>query len=75
MDVKGMFAAKYALINRQDDEIKKLIGLGADINQVDIKGRNLLHHAVNMSSDDADATFETEQCLIDFGVNINLRDY
>jgi len=34
----------------------------------------LLHHAVNMSSATADATFETEQLLIDLGVNINLRD-
>lgn len=28
-----------------------------------------------MSSATADATFETEQCLIDLGVNINLRDH
>jgi hypothetical protein len=27
-----------------------------------------------MSSDKADATFETEQTLIDLGININLRD-
>jgi ankyrin repeat protein len=34
----------------------------------------LLHHAVNLSSATADATFETEQTLIDLGININLRD-
>jgi ankyrin repeat protein len=51
-----------------------LIEKGADVNQIDNKGRNLLHHAVNMSAATADATFETEQLLIDLGVNINLRD-
>ena len=34
----------------------------------------MLHHAVNMSSATADATFETEQFLIDRGVELNLRD-
>ena len=34
----------------------------------------MLHFAVNMSSATADATFETEQLLIDLGVNINTRD-
>lgn len=47
---------------------------GANINQVDNKGRNLLHHAINMSSATADATFETEAFLIERGVEINLRD-
>jgi len=74
MDVGGLFALKYALIRREDSEIKRLVSLGADINQVDNKGRNLLHHAVNMSSATADATFETEQTLIDLGIKINLRD-
>ena len=74
MDVSGLFALKYALIRRESKEIEKLVGLGADINQVDTKGRNLLHHAVNMSSATADATFETEQLLIDLGINLNLRD-
>jgi ankyrin repeat protein len=74
MDNSGLFALKYALIRRENKEIEKLVALGADINQIDTKGRNLLHHAVNMSSATADATFETEQLLIDFGININLRD-
>lgn len=60
MDKGGLFALKYALIRREDEEIRKLVAAGADINKVDIKGRNLLHHAVNMSSATADATFETE---------------
>ena len=34
----------------------------------------MLHHAINMSSATADATFETELFLIENGVNINLRD-
>ena len=51
-----------------------MLDLGANINQIDNKGRNLLHHAINMSSATADATFETEQFLIERGVNINLRD-
>lgn len=74
MDNSGLFALKYALIRRENTEIEKLVSLKADINQIDTKGRNLLHHAVNMSSATADATFETEQLLIDFGININLRD-
>lgn len=75
IDASGLFALKYALIRRSDPEIEKLVTKhGADINQVDSKGRNLLHHAVNMSSATADATFETEQLLIDLGININLRD-
>lgn len=74
MDQGGLFALKYALIRRQDDEIKRLVSKGANINQIDNKGRNLLHHAVNMSSSTADATFETEQTLIDLGIAVNLRD-
>lgn len=60
MDLGGLFALKYALIRRQDDEINRLVSKGANINLIDNKGRNLLHHAVNMSSSTADATFETE---------------
>lgn len=52
-----------------------MLDYGANINQIDNKGRNLLHHAINMSSATADATFETEQFLIDRKVDINLRDY
>lgn len=74
MDTSGLFALKYALIRRENDEIQKLLDRGANINQIDNKGRNLLHHAVNMSSATADATFETEQFLIDRGVELNLRD-
>ena len=74
MDVSGLFALKYALIRRQNSEIENLVGKGANINQIDNKGRNLLHHAVNMSSATADATFETEQFLIDRGVELNLID-
>jgi len=35
MDNQGLFALKYALIRRQDDEIKRLITKGAQINQID----------------------------------------
>ena len=62
MDVTGLFALKYALIRRDQSQIEMLITKHkANINQVDHKGRNLLHHAVNMSSASADATFEAEQ--------------
>lgn len=74
MNNSGIFALKIALIRREDDEIKRLVSVGANINQVDQKGRNLLHFAINMSSSTADATFETEQLLIDLGVDINVRD-
>lgn len=70
----GMFALKIALIRRKNDEIKRLCSVGADINLCDNKGRNLLHEAINMSSAGADATFETEQILIDLGVDINKKD-
>ena len=33
-----------------------------------------MHHAINMSAATADATFETEQFLIDRGIEYNLRD-
>ena len=75
MSKAGVFVLKIALIRREDAEIKRLVDLGADINQIDPKGRNLLHFAINMSSATADATFEIEQQLIDLGVDINKRDY
>ena len=74
MNNSGIFALKIALIRREDAEIKRLVSVGANINQIDQKGRNLLHFAINMSSSTADATFETEQLLIDLGVDINVRD-
>lgn len=74
MDVTGLFALKYALIRRESDIIQEFLDRKADINQIDNRGRNLLHHAVNMSSASADATFETESQLIELGVDINLRD-
>lgn len=74
MDVTGLFALKYVLIRRENEVIQNFVQRGADINKIDTKGRNLLHHAVNMSSATADATFETEATLIDLGININLID-
>ena len=74
MSKSGIFALKIALVRRDDAEIKRLVEHGASINQIDDKGRNLLHIAVNMSSASADATFETEQLLIDLGVELNRRD-
>ena len=76
MDSYGLYALKYAMIRRNADEIQKLVTVyKANINQIDGKGRNLLHHAINMSSSTADATFDIEQVLIDLGININLRDH
>ena len=60
MSRQGMFALKIALVRRQEKEIEYLVGKGADINQHDTKGRNLLHIAVNFSSSGSDATFEIE---------------
>ena len=75
MDVSGLFALKYALIRRDDKEIERLAkDCKANVNLLDHKGRNLLHHAVNMSSATADATFETEALLIELGIEINVRD-
>lgn len=74
MSKAGIFPLKIALMRRDDAEIRRLVGFGANINLVDTHGRNLLHNAINMSSATADATFETEQLLIDLGININLRD-
>ena len=51
-----------------------MLDKGANINQIDNRGRNLLHIAINMSAATADATFETEQFLIDKGIEYNLRD-
>jgi ankyrin repeat protein len=75
IDSSGFFALKYAMVRRNDNEINKLVKEHkANINQIDGKGRNLLHHAVNLSSATADASFDTEQTLLDLGININLRD-
>ena len=75
MDLYGLYALKYAMIRRSGEEIQKLVNnYNANINQIDGKGRNLLHHAINMSSSTADATFDIELVLIDLGININLRD-
>ncbi len=61
MDTYGLYALKYAMIRRSSDEIYKLTTtFKANINQIDGKGRNLLHHAINMSSSTADATFDIE---------------
>jgi len=74
-DVSGLFALKYLLIRRDGAGIAQLVNKHkANINQLDGKQRNCLHHAVNMSSASADATFETEQLLIDLGIKINHRD-
>ena len=62
IDASGLFALKYALIRRDREQIEKLIKTyNANVNLIDSTGRNLLHHAVNMSSATADATFEIEQ--------------
>ena len=74
MDTSGLFALKYALIRRSEEQLGILLEKGANINQIDNKGRNLLHHAINMSAATADATFETEQYLIDQGIEYNLKD-
>lgn len=75
MDASGLFALKYAVIRREGPEIASLVGQhGADINQVDGHGRNLLHHAINMSSATADATFDIERQLIGLGIELNRRD-
>ena len=71
----GIFALKIALMRRDNNEIKRLHSLGADINLKDHHQRNLLHFAINMSSSSSDATFETEQFLIDLGVDPNVKDY
>ena len=47
IDINGNFALKYALLNKNIPELEKLIERGADINLIDFKGRNLLHHAIN----------------------------
>jgi len=60
MSKAGVFVLKIALLRRDDNEIKRLVGHGAEINLKDQHGRNLLHIAINMSSSTADATFETE---------------
>jgi ankyrin repeat protein len=75
MSKAGIYVLKIALIRREEEEIKRLVKEGADINQRDQKERNLLHFAINMSSATADATFEIEQLLIDLGVDVNARDY
>lgn len=60
-DSSGLYALKYALIRRDGPAIDKLVKqYKADVNLVDLNGRNLLHHAINMSSATADASFETE---------------
>lgn len=61
IDASGLYALKYALIRRDGKQIDMLVRqYNANINLLDQEQRNCLHHAVNMSSATADATFETE---------------
>jgi ankyrin repeat protein len=76
IDKAGLYALKYAMIRRDQDEINCLVkDYGANINQIDGKGRNLLHHAVNLSSATADASFEIERLLLALGIEINAKDH
>ena len=74
-DHKGMYALKIAFFVRKDIEgTEILLKRGANLNSIDSKGRNLLHHIINRSSASADASFEDERFLIKKGINCNLKD-
>jgi hypothetical protein len=60
MDLKGYFALKIAVQNKDFDRIEEVIDMGGDINKVDLEGRNSLHIAVNGADVTADASFELE---------------
>ena len=76
MDITGLFALKYALIRRDNDTITTLVSTHhANINQIDPKGRNLLHHAINMSSASSDATFDSESHLLSLSISLNHLDH
>lgn len=54
--------------------VKTLLQLNADPNYKDPFGRTALHHSLNGSSADANASFEIERLLLKFGAKINERD-
>lgn len=60
MSNAGVSVLKIALMRRDNEEIRRLVRMGAELNMIDRQGRNLLHHAIEKSSSSADATFETE---------------
>ncbi len=67
----GLHIAAY---NNNAPLVKLIAGtLGVNINQTDKRGRNALHIAMRKPSDDKSLT-DTVELLIDYGIDINLRD-
>lgn len=58
-----------AVVMRNTNAVKRAIDRGADINQTDVLGRTVLHHAVFQ------ANVEMVELLISEGINQNIRDH
>lgn len=62
-------------VNSQNlNHVRTLLEMGADPNFQDKKLRTSLHHAVNMSNSQADASFEMEELLTNSGAKANISD-
>jgi len=51
-----------------------MLKCGADPNMVDNMQRMAMHHAVNVAETSADASFDLEQLLLNYGAKVNMRD-
>ena len=71
---KGEIPLIYWINQKNIKNAEFLLRIGADPNFADNKGRNALHHAVNMANADADASFEMESLLLKYGADINRLD-
>ena len=81
MSKNGTFALKSVFLNHSFEEFKKFIQKSRqltnktiDINKEDNKGRNLLHFAMNNSTDSIESSFDSHAFLIEQGVDINHQD-
>ena len=71
---KGMTPVIHSVKQNILDNVEKLLELGADPNFRDYVQRTSLHHAVNGSNSNADASFEMESLLLRFGADVNALD-
>ena len=74
MDKYGLTALKYWIKQKNLEAVERLLELGASPNYKDLELRTSLHHAVNMSTADANATFEMEELLINYKASMNEID-
>ena len=74
VDKELNFPLLLAVKNRNLELTRLLLSHGADINQLDSKGRTVLHHAVEQTDPNMDET-GMEDLLIEYSANPNMIDH